>query len=75
MRKIIFTLVMIGLSGVIFSTQAMAGKIEQRQFWQQKRIWQGIKSGQLTRYETRHLWHEQQKILRLKKFFWRDGHR
>ena len=73
MKKIMFTLLAVGLSGLIFSSQTMAGKLEQRQVWQQKRIWQGIKSGQLTRYETRHLWHEQQKIQRLKKSFWRDG--
>jgi hypothetical protein len=73
MKKIIFTLVMIGVAGLIFSGQAMAGKLEQRQVWQQKRIWQGAKSGQLTRHETRNLWHEQKKIQRLKESFWRDG--
>ena len=73
MKKILFTLVMICLSGLIFSGQAMAGKLEQRQVWQQKKIWQGVKKGQLTRYEARNLWHQQQKIQRLKKFFWRDG--
>ena len=73
MKKILFTLVLIGLSGLIFSGQAMAGKLEQRQVWQQKRIWQGVKFGQLTRSEARNLWHEQQKIQRLKEFFWRDG--
>ena len=73
MKKILFTLVMIALSGLIFSGHALAGKFEQRQVWQQKRIWQGVKTGQLTRYETRNLWHEQRKIQRLKKFFWRDG--
>jgi hypothetical protein len=73
MKKILFTLVMIGLSGLIFSGQAMAGKLEQRQVSQQVRIWQGVKKGQLTRYETRNLWHEQQKIQRLKESFWGDG--
>jgi hypothetical protein len=73
MQKILFTMVMIGLSGLIFGTQAMAGKIEQRQVLQHKKIWQGVASGQLTRYETRNLWHEQQKIQRVKKSFWRDG--
>ena len=73
MKKILFTLVMLGLSGLIFSGQAMAGKFEQRQVQQQNRIWQGVKSGQLTRYETRNLWHQQKRIQRLKKSFWRDG--
>ena len=73
MKKLLFALVVIGLSGLIFSGQAIAGRLEQRQVWQQKTIWQGVKSGQLTRYEIRHLWHEQQRIQRLKKSFWHDG--
>ncbi len=73
MKKILFTLIMMGLSVLIFSTQAIAGKIEQRQSLQHKRIWQGITSGQLTHHEARNLWHEQQKIKRIKKSFWRDG--
>jgi hypothetical protein len=73
MKKILFTLVVVGVSGLICSGQALAGKFGQRQVWQQKRIWQGVKSGQLTRYEVRYLLYEQQKIHRLKKSFWRDG--
>jgi len=73
MKKILFTLVMMSLLGLIFGAQATAGKIEQRQALQHKKIWQGITSGQLTRYEARNLWHEQQKIQRIKKSFWRDG--
>jgi len=73
MKKILLAFVMIGLSGLIFSGHAMAGKFEQRQAWQQKRIWQGVKTGQLTRYEARHLRHQQHRIHRLKKAFWRDG--
>ena len=38
MRKILFTLVMIALSGLIFSGQALAGAFDQRQVRQQKRI-------------------------------------
>ena len=73
MKKIISTLMMITFLSLIFSMQAMAGKIEQRQARQHKRIWQGTTSGELTRYEARTLWHEQQKIRRIKKSFWRDG--
>lgn len=64
---------MMGLFGLIFGTQAMAGKIEQRQAQQHKKIWQGITNGQLTRYEARNLWQEQEKIRLIKKSFWRDG--
>ena len=73
MKKIIFTLMMITFLSLIFSAQAMAGNIEQRQARQHKRIWHGITSGQLTHYEARTLWHEQHKIRRIKKSFWRDG--
>ena len=73
MKKILLALVMIGLSGLIFSGHAMAGKFEQRQAGQQKRIWEGVKNGQLTPYEARNLWHQQRRIQRLKKAFWRDG--
>ena len=73
MKKILFNLMMISLLGLIFGTQAMAGKIEQRQARQHKRIWQGIANGQLTRYEARNLWHEQRRIQWIKKSFWRDG--
>ena len=73
MKNILFNLVIIGLLSLFFSTHAMAGKIEKRQAQQHKRIWQGISNGQLTRYEVRNLWHEQQKIRWMKKSFWRDG--
>ena len=73
MKKILFTLVMMSLSALICNTQALAGKIEQRQTLQHKRIWQGIKYGQLTHYEARNLLYEQHKIQRIKKSFWRDG--
>jgi hypothetical protein len=73
MKKILFNLMMISLLGFVFTTQAMAGKIEQRQVRQHKKIWQGITSGQLTHYEARILLHEQQRIQRIKKSYWRDG--
>ena len=73
MKKILFNLILMSLLGLIFGTQVLAGKIEQRQARQHKRIWHGITSGQLTRYEARNLWHEQQKIRWIKKSFWRDG--
>jgi hypothetical protein len=73
MKKILITLMMMSLSGLIFAGQSLAGRIEHRQALQHKRIWQGIAGGQLTRYEARSLLHEQQKIRRLKQIFWRDG--
>jgi hypothetical protein len=73
MKKILSNLMMIGLLSLIFGTQAMAGKIEQRQAQQHKRIWRGIANGQLTHSEARHLWYEQRKIQWARKSFWRDG--
>ncbi|MGD2184787.1 MAG: hypothetical protein PVI71_01615 [Desulfobacterales bacterium] len=47
MKQILYTLVIISLSGFVLSSQALAGKIEQRQVRQHKRIWHGniIRSG------------------------------
>jgi hypothetical protein len=69
MKKMRLTLLVIGMSGLIWVGQALAGRIEARQMYQHKRIQQGIVSGELTRHEARSLLHEQQKIQRLKNFF------
>ena len=64
MKKIIFTLVMIALSGIIFSAQALAGAFDQRQVRQQKRIKNEINNDQLTRQEAQRLKYEQRQIRR-----------
>jgi len=55
MKKILFTLVMIALSGLIFSGQALAGTFDQRQVRQQNRIRNDINNDQLTRQEAQRL--------------------
>lgn len=74
MKKILFTLVMVALSGLIISGQALAGSFDQRQVRQQKRIKHGITNHQLTRLEARRLRHEQRQIRRQKESYSRDGH-
>jgi predicted RNase H-like nuclease (RuvC/YqgF family) len=73
MKKILFTMVMIALSGLIFSGLTLAGTIEQVQVRQQQRIRTGIHNDQLTRQEARRLRHQQRRIHRLGKSYSRDG--
>ena len=47
MKKILFTLVLIGLSGLIFSGQVMAEKLEQRQVWQKKGFGRALNTASL----------------------------
>ena len=76
MKKILFTLVMIIMSGFIFSGQALAGTFDQRQVRQQKRIRHGINginNHQLTRHEAQGLKQGQRQMRRQKKSYSRDG--
>ena len=74
MKRISMLLVMAGIITLSIGThEAFAGRISDRQIMQQKRIHQGIRSGELTRCEIRRLEREQFRIHRLKKRAWRDG--
>ncbi|MGW8302023.1 MAG: hypothetical protein ACWGNO_08145, partial [Desulfobacterales bacterium] len=73
MKKILFTPVMIALSGLIFSSQALAGSFDQRQVRQQKRIQNEINNDQLTRQEAQRLKFEQRQIRRKIQSYSRDG--
>jgi DNA anti-recombination protein RmuC len=73
MKKILFTPVMIALSGIIFSNQAFTGSFDQRQARQQKRISNEINNDQLTRQEAQRLKYEQRQIRRLHQSYSRDG--
>jgi uncharacterized protein YxeA len=74
MKKILFTLVMIALCGIIFSSQALAGSFDQRQARQQKRIQNDLNNDQLTRQEAQRLKYEQRQIRRQHQSYSRDGH-
>ena len=52
---------------------ALAGRVVRRQVRQQRRIHQGIRSGELTCRETRRLEREQIRIQRTKRRAWSDG--
>ena len=73
MKKILFTMFMIALPGLIFSGLTLAGTIEQVQVRQQQRIRTGIHNDQLTRQEARRLRHQQRQIHRLRKSYSRNG--
>lgn len=74
MKKILFTLGMITVSGLIFSDQALAGTFDQRQVRQQNRIRNEINNDQLTRHEAQRLKYEQRQIRRQNQSYSRDGH-
>lgn len=74
MTKISMTLAMAALITTFAGADvALAGRIADRQIRQQKRIHQGIRSGELTRREVGRLEKQQYKIQRHKKKAWRDG--
>lgn len=53
---------LIAILTVLFATSVFAGEVGRRQVHQQKRIAQGVKSGQLTPGETANLEHKEGKI-------------
>ena len=72
MSGMILAITMI-VSLFIFSDVALAGRIGERQLQQQKRIHQGIRSGELTCLETRRLEREQNRVRMHKRIAWSDG--
>ena len=71
--RIIITLLAAALmSGTMFA-QVATPKINERQIEQQKRIRQGVRSGQLTRKEARHLEAREAKIQHEKMMAKADG--
>ncbi|OPX37590.1 MAG: hypothetical protein DRN37_06940 [Thermoplasmata archaeon] len=74
--KKIGILVGIGVLTGLFAFCGVAtatGRVGHRQFRQQKRIGQGIRSGELTRGEVRGLERQQVRIQRTKRRAWSDG--
>ena len=73
MKKFSMVLAIATLVTIFIGTDAaLAGRVVHRQVRQQKRIHQGVRSGELTRRETRSLEKDQFKIQRYKKKAWRD---
>ena len=61
------------VTGFVFADVAFAGRVGKRQIRQQKRIHQGIHSGELTCRETLRLERGQHRLQRHKRMAWRDG--
>jgi hypothetical protein len=65
--------VILVLISFVWIDAAFAGRPKNRQIKQQKRIHQGIRSGELTKGEVRKLEREQKRIHRGKRKAWSDG--
>ena len=61
------------ITGLIFLDAALAGQVTGRQAARQKRIGQGVASGELTRCEAGTLEREQRHIQRQKRKAWSNG--
>ena len=74
MRKIVIAataiLVMVSFVGI---DSAFAGRVKNRQVKQQKRIHQGVRSGELTKGEAIRLEKQQKHIQKSKRRAWSDG--
>jgi len=57
----------------VFCDAAMAGIVAKRQIRQQKRIYQGVRCGELSWAETRRLEREQIRVQRTKRRAWKDA--
>ena len=73
MKKMVSILMTVTVAGLIFVQPSLAGSIGHRQVMQNKRIQQGLQSGELTRREARHLFRQQHRIQHSKKQAWSDG--
>lgn len=73
MKKMIAVMTTMAMIGVMGIGNAWAGRISERQVNQDKRVAQGVRSGELTRGETRVLVKQQRKIQRTKARAWSDG--
>ena len=74
MKKLVAVMgTMMLLSGLLFADSALAGRVKKRQVRQKKRIHQGVRSGELTRGETKALKKEQRRIQKAKRRARSDG--
>ena len=73
MKRILIMATVVVLVGMAAAPSAWAGRIGIRQVRQKERISQGVKSGELTRFETRQLVTEQHRIQHVKQHALSDG--
>ena len=65
--------VVLAITGFLFVDAAFAGRVGKRQVHQQKRVHQGVKGGEITKKEFKHLEREQAKLQKSKKRALSDG--
>ena len=73
MQKVIAISTVLMLVGLVAAQPVLAGKIPERHFKQDKRIFQGINSGELTRGEFQRLIKQQHWTQQCKNRAWSDG--
>jgi hypothetical protein len=73
MKKVLAVTALIVFAGLIVVQPVLAGRGAGRHFKQEKRICQGIESGELTRGETRQLSKQQRRIRKSQRIAWADG--
>ncbi len=73
MKKALAITTVLALMGMVTAQSALAGRVAKRQVRQDKRIVQGVRSGELARGETRHLVKQQHRIQHAKRQAWSDG--
>jgi hypothetical protein len=73
MKKIVILISLVLIFSYVSIDFAQAGRVGDRQIKQQKRIHQGLKSGELTQKETLCLEREQRRIQKTKKEALKDG--
>ena len=73
MKKVLVITALIAFAGLVVVQPVLAGKGEGRHSKQEKRICQGIESGELTHGETRRLPKQQHRIRKHQRVAWSDG--
>ena len=74
MKTIVSILTLGAVVGFLIAQPVLAaGRGANRQFYQNQRICRGIKSGELTRGEARHLQRQQHRLQRHQRLAWADG--
>ena len=73
MKKVIAISTVLMLVGLVAAQPVLAGRISERHFKQDKRIFQGINSRELTRGESQRLIKQQHWTQQCKNRAWSDG--
>ncbi len=73
MKKAVAVATTVAMVSLMGAQAVWAGRVGKRQVRQDVRIAHGVKTGELTRGETRHLVRQQHRIQRTKRQAWSDG--